>query len=211
MKAAVGAEPNVWSISVVDQRGRLLADHNGNVPRVPASNQKLIATAFALDRLGPDFRLKTQLLRHGDGSLEMVGEGDPDLTVSEIQRFAMVALGQGGSRTPSTLNQSGQIKLLVREEPRRNWWPSDWDPIDRSYAYGAPITRLALTSNALHMAVMDLQRACRRSWIPRLDARVVPYKPLLSLQLRLLLPKARGPQIRPWSCIARAPLPCMRC
>ena len=107
VKAAVGAEPNVWSISVVDQRGRLLADHNGNVPRVPASNQKLIATAFALDRLGPDFRLKTQLLRHGDGSLEMVGEGDPDLTVSEIQRFAMVALGQGGSRTPSTLNQSG--------------------------------------------------------------------------------------------------------
>ena len=155
VKAAVGAEPNVWSISVVDQRGRLLADHNGNVPRVPASNQKLIATAFALDRLGPDFRLKTQLLRHGDGSLEMVGEGDPDLTVSEIQRFAMVALGQGGSRTPSTLNPGGQIKLLVREEPRRNWWPSDWDPIDRSYAYGAPITRLALTSNALHMAVMD--------------------------------------------------------
>ena len=85
----------------------------------------------------------------------MVGEGDPDLTVSEIQRFAMVALGQGGSRTPSTLNPGGQIKLLVREEPRRNWWPSDWDPIDRSYAYGAPITRLALTSNALHMAVMD--------------------------------------------------------
>ena len=26
---------------------------------------------------------------------------------------------------------------------------------DRVYAYGAPITRLALTSNALHMAVMD--------------------------------------------------------
>ena len=162
VKAAVGAEPNVSSISVVDQRGRLLADHNGNVPRVPASNQKLIATAFALDRLGPDFRLKTQLLRHGDGSLEMVGEGDPDLTVSEIQRFAMVALGQGGSRTPSTLNPGGQIKLLVREEPRRNWWPSDWDPIDRSYAYGAPITRLALTSNALHMAVMDPARRLER-------------------------------------------------
>jgi len=45
--------------------------------------------------------------------------------------------------------------LMVREEPRQRWWPADWDPADRSYAYGAPITRLALTSNALHMAVMD--------------------------------------------------------
>jgi len=67
----------------------------------------------------------------------------------------MVALGQGGSRTPSIHNGGSEIKLFVREEPRRNWWPSDWHPSDRSYAYGAPITRLALTSNALHMAVMD--------------------------------------------------------
>ena len=44
---------------------------------------------------------------------------------------------------------------MVREEPRQRWWPADWHPADRSYAYGAPITRLALTSNALHMAVMD--------------------------------------------------------
>ena len=43
----------------------------------------------------------------------------------------------------------------MREEPRQRWWPSDWHPSDRSYAYGAPITRLALTSNALHMAVMN--------------------------------------------------------
>ena len=33
------------------------------------------------------------------GSLEIVGEGDPDLSIAEIQKFAMVALGQGGSRS----------------------------------------------------------------------------------------------------------------
>ncbi len=155
VQQAVAPEPQVWSISVVDARGRLLADHNGAVPRVPASNQKLVATAFALDTLGPDFRLMTKLLRHSDGSLEMVGEGDPDLSVAEIQRFAMVALGHGGSRQTASSTSTGEIKLFVREEPRRNWWPSDWHPLDRSYAYGAPITRLALTSNALHMAVSD--------------------------------------------------------
>ena len=154
LESAVGSEERVWSVSVLDQRGQLLADLNGGVPRVPASNQKLVSTAFALDRLGPDFRLKTQLLRHSDGSLEIVGEGDPDLSIAEIQKFAMVALGQGGSRTPTSL-AAAPVQLMVREEPPQRWWPADWEPADRSYAYGAPITRLALTSNALHMAVMD--------------------------------------------------------
>ena len=153
VKTAVGGQSRAWSISVLDDRGQLLADVNGGLPRIPASNQKLVSTAFALDRLGPDFRLQTQLLRHPDGSLEIVGEGDPDLSIAEIQRFAMVALGQGGSRQPVSTQQP--IRLMLREEPKQRWWPSDWHPADRTYAYGAPITRLALTSNALHMAVMD--------------------------------------------------------
>ena len=95
LESAVGTEERLWSVSVVDQRGQLLADLNGGIPRIPASNQKLVSTAFALDRLGPDFRLKTQLLRHSDGSVEIVGEGDPDLSIAEIQKFAMVAIGQG--------------------------------------------------------------------------------------------------------------------
>ena len=189
VQQAVAPEPQVWSISVVDARGRLLADHNGAVPRVPASNQKLVATAFALDTLGPDFRLMTKLLRHSDGSLEMVGQGDPDLSVAEIQRFAMVALGHGGSRKTASNTSTGEIKLFVREEPRRNWWPSDWHPSDRSYAYGAPITRLALTSNALHMAVLDpaarLQRildsAARRQG-GRLQTVVLATEPTLKNQ-----------------------------
>ena len=153
VEIAVGSESRAWSISVVDDRGQLLADLNGGLARIPASNQKLVSTAFALDRLGPDFRLRTQLLRHPNGSLELVGEGDPDLSIAEVQRIAMVALGQGGSRGASA--STAPVSLIVREEPRQRWWPSDWHPSDRSYAYGAPITRLALTSNALHMAVMN--------------------------------------------------------
>ncbi len=112
IRSAVGGQASAWSISVLDARGQLLADVNGATPRIPASNQKLISTAFALDRLGPDFRLKTQLLRHSDGSLEIVGEGDPDLSIAEMQKFAMVVLGQGGSRTG--VPNSGAIRLMVR-------------------------------------------------------------------------------------------------
>ena len=153
VEADLGAGKQAWSISIVDGNGELQADVNGRVARVPASNQKLITTAFALDRLGPDFRLRTQLVRRPDGVLELRGQGDPDLGLAGLQRLAMAALGQGGSRNPDT--GTGPIKLMLREEPPQRWWPRDWEPADRAYAYGAPITRLALTSNALDMAVQN--------------------------------------------------------
>ncbi len=151
IRADVGAEAHVWSVTVLNSNGDILGDVNGSIPRIPASNQKLISTAFALDRLGPDFRLKTRLIQRSDGSLELNGEGDPDLGIAGLQRFAMAALRQGGARGESLQN----VQLMVREEPRKNWWPADWHPADRGYAYGAPITRLALTSNAVGGAVSD--------------------------------------------------------
>lgn len=151
IQANLGSEPRVWSVTVLNSDGDVLGDINGSIARIPASNQKLISTAYALDRLGPDFQLKTRLIQRPDGSMELNGEGDPDLGIAGLQRFALAALRQGGSRGVT----SGPVNLLVREEPRRNWWPSDWHPADRGYAYGAPITRLALTSNAVGGAVSD--------------------------------------------------------
>ncbi|MCP9916066.1 D-alanyl-D-alanine carboxypeptidase/D-alanyl-D-alanine-endopeptidase [Cyanobium sp. ATX 6F1] len=147
--ATVGGESSVWSVTVADGGGRLLADLNGQRPRIPASNQKLISTAYALDRLGPDFRLKTQLWRLGDGTLRLTGSGDPDLGLSQLQRFAKLALGSGGSSSPAP----SLVRLQLAEEPTPNWWPQGWQMGDRAEAYGAPITRLALTSNAIEMAI----------------------------------------------------------
>ncbi|MEA5443103.1 D-alanyl-D-alanine carboxypeptidase/D-alanyl-D-alanine-endopeptidase [Cyanobium gracile] len=152
----LGGEQSRWSVSVADGSGRLLADVNGRQPRVPASNQKLISTAFALDRLGPDYRLTTQLWRLQDGTLRMVGQGDPDLALPQLQRFAQLAMAAG---TP--------VRLELAEEAPQNWWPSGWHTGDRAYAYGAPITRLAVTSNAIDDAVSNpasrLQTLLRRS------------------------------------------------
>ena len=149
--AVVGAEAPVWSISVADARGRLLADLNGLRPRIPASNQKLVSTAFALDQLGPDYHLRTRLWRLGDGSLRLTGEGDPDLALPQLQRFARLALADS-SRSDSG---GSLLRLQLSEEPARSWWPQGWHPDDRYAAYGAPITRLALTSNAIHEAVLN--------------------------------------------------------
>ena len=167
LRTNVGSEARVWSVTVLNSDGDVLGDVNGAVPRIPASNQKLISTAYALDRLGPDFRLKTRLIQRPDGSMELNGQGDPDLGIAGLQRFVLAALRQGGARG----NSVEAVKLMVREEPRSNWWPSDWHPADRGYAYGAPITRLALTSNAVGGAVSDpylrLQRLFQQEAIRR--------------------------------------------
>ena len=116
---------------------------------MPASNQKLVTTAFALNRLGPDHRLSTQLWRLDDGTLRLTGQGDPDLAPTHLRRFARLAMA---SQTGSG-NANPIVSLEVAEESRQNWWPSDWAWADRSYAYGAPITRLALMSNETQPAL----------------------------------------------------------
>ena len=151
LRAHLAGETAVWSVTIADPSGRLLADVNGAIPRIPASNQKLISTAYALDRLGPDYRLRSQLWRLTDGSLRLTGEGDPDLALPQLQRFAKLALGSGGGSGPA----GSVVRLQVAEEPPQAWWPSGWDPSDRYYAYGAPITRLAITSTAIHEAVLN--------------------------------------------------------
>lgn len=151
IQALVAGESPVWSITVADPQGNLLADLNGQRPRLPASNQKLISTAFALDQLGPDYRLTTQLWRLPGGTYRLMGQGDPDLALPQLRRFAKLALGSGGGsgELPSL------VKLELAEEPPQAWWPRAWDLDDRTTAYGAPITRLALTSNAINAAVMN--------------------------------------------------------
>jgi serine-type D-Ala-D-Ala carboxypeptidase/endopeptidase (penicillin-binding protein 4) len=163
IQATLGAEAGAWSISVAEPSGRLLAEVNGRTPRVPASNIKLITTAYALDQLGPDHRLSTRLWQLPDGSFRLTGEGDPDLALPHLQRFAQLALRNGGSGgTPG-----GVVRLELAEEPSQAWWPSGWNSADRLYAYGAPITRLAVTSNTIQDAVQNpparLQTLLQRS------------------------------------------------
>lgn len=159
----VGAQSPVWSVTVTEPGGRLLADLNGSTPRIPASNQKLLSTAFALDRLGPDHRLATRLWRLPNGSLRVIGQGDPDFSLPDLRQLAGVMLASvpsGGRPTAPQVvaadpARSAEVRVELAEEPRRLWWPAGWHPQDRIEAYGAPITRLALDGNALDLAVSN--------------------------------------------------------
>lgn len=78
-----------WGIKVVAvESGREVFSHNAQSLLKPASNAKLFTAGFALDRLGPDFRIRTSLYRTGElrpdgtlaGDLVLYGRGDPSLS-----------------------------------------------------------------------------------------------------------------------------------
>ena len=51
-------------------------NRGAQVPLTPASNLKLVTTAAALERLGPDFKFRTGLYLRGQ-DLVLIGDGDP--------------------------------------------------------------------------------------------------------------------------------------
>ena len=73
------------SVRSVDS-GQELAGRNAELSLIPASTQKLLTTAAAMDILGADYRFRTRLVAGGDinagtlsGDLYIIGGGDPTL------------------------------------------------------------------------------------------------------------------------------------
>jgi D-alanyl-D-alanine carboxypeptidase/D-alanyl-D-alanine-endopeptidase (penicillin-binding protein 4) len=77
-----------WGVLARDlQSGEIVVSRNAGKKFVPASNMKILVTAVALAKLGPDHRFHTELwgageLQEGelDGDLVLVGTGDPTLS-----------------------------------------------------------------------------------------------------------------------------------
>ena len=75
--------------------GAVVFARNPGLSLVPASNEKLPVTYTALETLGPDYRIPTDVLGQGAqfgttwrGSLVLQGHGDPTLDDSDLTRLA---------------------------------------------------------------------------------------------------------------------------
>lgn len=78
--------PGRYGLVVLDPQGQTVLEHHPDQPLIPASTQKLVTAALALEKLGPDHRLRTEVLATGPvkdgvvrGDLVIVGGADPAL------------------------------------------------------------------------------------------------------------------------------------
>jgi len=140
--------------------GRVLYSRNGTTPMVPASNMKVLTTAVALDRLGPQFRFRTDLVgpkpdRQGvvSGDLYLRGSGDPTMTppysqpaVEPLRFFAQQLKAQGVRRVVGDV--VADDSAFDREFVARGW-------LDRYRldSYAAPVAALSLNGNVVEVIV----------------------------------------------------------
>ncbi|QOS97317.1 D-alanyl-D-alanine carboxypeptidase/D-alanyl-D-alanine-endopeptidase [Brevibacterium sp. JNUCC-42] len=128
--------------------GEWIHRHDAEKAYVPSSNLKLLVTAAALDRLGPNYRFTTEIHTTGhitpkgvlQGDLILKGYGDPSLTEESMRTISAELKAKGIS--------SIHGRLLVDESYFDNvrlgegWM---WD--DEPYGYSAQISALAVHKN----------------------------------------------------------------
>ena len=90
---AAGGTSGAWVYDGGSRRA--VFEWNSDRGRVPASVEKLVTTATALDRLGPEARFETAVLASGevaegtlDGDLYLHGSGDPTFGTTALDRLA---------------------------------------------------------------------------------------------------------------------------
>jgi D-alanyl-D-alanine carboxypeptidase/D-alanyl-D-alanine-endopeptidase (penicillin-binding protein 4) len=123
---------------------RIVYGHLGDVPRVLASNEKLLTSMAALDLLGPSFRFATRAeatsrVSHGvlRGNLWLVGGGDPTLTTTDLAGLATQIRADGVHRIAGdVVGDTGTFD--------RGWWAPGWlRGISRQYVTRPTALRLA--------------------------------------------------------------------
>lgn len=149
--AWVRAERGTLSALVVQiSTGRELAQAAPESALDPASNQKVLTAAAALDRLGPDFRFTTLLAgRPGSSGLEIAlrSDGDPELSSAELGAFADTLVERGVTHVQSLSVDQSAFDTNY-DPPGYERRPED------SAAYRAPISAVAVDRNAVTLFVL---------------------------------------------------------
>jgi len=133
--------------------GRTIYSHNSNQILIPASCMKLLVTATALDSLGPDFRLKTEVLSAGKlndgtlvGDLILKGYGDSSLETKGLAEMADAVKAAGIKHVTGDLVADDSYF-----DSQRFGWGWSWDYEPASYA--GPVSALVLNQNTTDVYV----------------------------------------------------------
>lgn len=124
--------------------GEMLYNRNGWLRGTPASNEKLLTSAAAMDLLGPGFRFTTAVRRTGTvaggrltGNIYLRGSGDPTTLAADYDRLAVAVADTGITSVSGRLVVDDTAFDAVRLGPSWSW---DNEP----YAYSAQVSALTV-------------------------------------------------------------------
>ena len=152
-------EAALWGVKIVSlDTGKTLFEHNAGKLLSPASNVKLYTVALALDRLGPDYRIRTSLYAKTrpepggalQGDVIVYGRGDPTINarlhggdiLKALEPLAAALTNAGVKRIAGDL--VGDTSFFRGPEFGSGW---AWD--DQEHDYGAEISSLTINNNTL--------------------------------------------------------------
>lgn len=133
------------------QSGEVLFEYRSEESLCPASNQKLLTSIFALQRLGTDFEFQTTIYRHGSDVM-IFGDGDPalgDPRIAEAQDESIYVELDRWSRSVAEAfgdKPVGDICLVPAFAPSSPH-PEGWTRRDRTRWYGPPVSALNFHDN----------------------------------------------------------------
>jgi D-alanyl-D-alanine carboxypeptidase/D-alanyl-D-alanine-endopeptidase (penicillin-binding protein 4) len=127
---------------------------------IPASNQKILTTAVAAERLGWDFRFTTRLLATGPldddgtitGDVVVVGSGDPTINPRHPERWRIFDEWAAALRARGVKIINGS---LVGEDNAfaEPGWGVGWAWDNLQYGYGAPPSALQYNENQVEVMI----------------------------------------------------------
>ena len=138
-----------WGILVQTAQSQTLYAQNAEEFFTPASNAKLLTTAAALTRLGPQFRIRTSVYQVGQSTaniLRVVGQGDPSLTDLQLQNLAQQIHDRG-------ITQVDRL-ILDNQYFRGDAINSTWEWEDIQTGYGAVASSLIVNQNAIGLTLV---------------------------------------------------------
>jgi D-alanyl-D-alanine carboxypeptidase/D-alanyl-D-alanine-endopeptidase (penicillin-binding protein 4) len=201
LDALVADSPAVGStgIHVVDAAtGKTLYGKNQERLFLPASNLKILTSALALERLRPDYRFTTRVVREASGDIVLVGSGDPSLSgrtypyrkdqrggspLQAIEQLADAMVARGVRRIDGDI--IGDDRLFPWEP-----YPPSWTEDDMRRDYGAPVSALTLNDNTVSVAISTGSKAGEPATLA-----LAPVLEYLTIENRVVT-TARGGEFR---------------
>ena len=154
-----------WGILVQNQSSpQILYSRNASRYFTPASTNKLLTTAAALQSLGPNYRIRTSVYGDRNGVVRVVGRGDPSLKDEQLEILAKQLREKGIRRINQLIANDGYFK---GEAVEPSWM---WEDIQ--FWYGTAVNSLILNENAavIRLFPQRVGRPLKLKWDNPLNA-----------------------------------------